>query len=222
MRQNDLFSDQHSKIRIGEQSWLLKGFSLSDTDAILNALQYIESLNLKRVMYTPGGRAMSVAMTNCGPLGWVSDAQGYRYIPVDPITGVPWPMIPSIWRTIAQAAAAECQFENFHPQACLINEYLPGSKMSLHQDKDEHNLAAPIVSFSLGIPATFMFGGLKRNDGFQSIELCDGDVVVWGGVDRLRYHGIKKIIADQHDTLGMRRINLTFRQVYQAGESTIS
>jgi DNA oxidative demethylase len=151
-------------------------------------------------------------MTNCGPLGWVTDRKGYRYSPTDPQTGEPWPTMPAILATLATSAARQGGFENFTPDACLINRYEPGAKMSLHQDKDEHDFGQPIVSVSLGLPATFLFGGIVRGDKSERIPLEHGDVVVWGGPARLRYHGILPLQSGEHPLTGAYRFNLTFRR----------
>jgi alkylated DNA repair protein (DNA oxidative demethylase) len=163
-------------------------------------------------MVTPGGFEMSVAMTNCGRLGWASDRKGYRYAPLDPLTGQRWPEMPDIFLKLAASAAAAAGFDAFVPDACLINRYAPGAKLSLHQDKDERDFRQPIVSVSLGVPAVFLFGGLKRSDKTRQVPLAHGDVVVWGGPDRLRYHGVLALKHGDHPLLGSHRINLTFRK----------
>lgn len=197
---------------LGPSACVLRGFALPYVGDLLSALADIETAAPFRHMQTPGGYSMSVAMTNCGALGWASDRHGYRYAPVDALTGLPWPVMPEVFRRLAQAAAAEGGFAGFEPDACLINRYAPGSKLSLHQDKDEQDFSAPIVSVSLGIPAVFQFGGLKRSDKTQRVPVLHGDVVVWGGVDRLRYHGVMTVKAASHAVLGAHRINLTFRK----------
>ena len=154
---------------------------------------------------------MSVAMTNCGRLGWVSDRRGYRYAPFDPDTGQPWPGMPGCFKALAASAAAEAGYPGVDPDACLINRYLPGSRLTLHQDRDEARLAEPIVSVSLGVPATFLWGGLERGGRNQRIGLQHGDVVVWGGPSRMRFHGIAPLKPAWHPATGERRINLTFR-----------
>ncbi|OQS42978.1 DNA oxidative demethylase AlkB [Chromobacterium haemolyticum] len=165
-----------------------------------------------RGMQTPGGRAMSVATSSCGACGWVSDARGYRYAERDPGSGQPWPAMPALLRALAEEAAAEAGFPGFEPDACLINCYAPGAKMSLHQDKDERDFGAPIVSVSLGLPAIFLFGGLSRAERPGRVELAHGDVLVWGGPDRMRFHGVLPVADGMHPLLGRRRINLTFRK----------
>lgn len=165
-----------------------------------------------RHLVTPGGLRMSVAMTNCGALGWISDRRGYRYDAIDPESGAPWPAMPASFMRLAAQAGARAGFEGFVPDACLINRYAPGAKLSLHQDRDEKHLSAPIVSVSLGLPATFLFGGLNRADKAQRVRLCHGDVVVWGGPSRLRFHGVLPLAGGEHDALGAQRINLTLRR----------
>lgn len=155
---------------------------------------------------------MSVAMTNCGAVGWVSDRRGYRYDAIDPDSGQPWPAMPDVFADLALQAAAKAGFPDFHPQACLVNRYEPGAKLSLHQDKDELDFNAPIVSVSLGLPATFLFGGLNRTDKTARYRLAHGDVVVWGGPARLAYHGVMPLADGEHPLLGNQRINLTFRK----------
>ena len=190
---------------------LLHGNALAFEDALLAALGTVTTQAPFRHMVTPGGFLMSVAMTNCGAVGWVTDRTGYRYDRVDPESGRPWPALPEVFRTVATAAALEAGYPGFVPDACLINCYEPGARMSLHQDKNEQELAYPIVSLSLGLPARFQFGGLKRTDPVSRYVLQHGDVVVWGGPSRLRYHGVLPLKDGVHDKLGRRRINLTFR-----------
>lgn len=164
-----------------------------------------------RHMVTPGGYTMSVAMSNCGDVGWTTDRHGYLYSPDDPQTGGRWPPMPGGFRALAQACAGEAGYRNFQPDACLINRYAPGAKLSLHQDRDEKDPAAPIVSVSLGLPAIFQFGGIKRSDPLRRILLEHGDVVVWGGESRFFYHGIQPLKEGQHPATGAFRFNLTFR-----------
>jgi alkylated DNA repair protein (DNA oxidative demethylase) len=212
----DLFADhepeQHARAeRIGEQSWLLRGFALPIVDQILPALDAVLAAAPLRHMMTPGGFSMSVGTSSCGEWGWITDRSGYRYSSVDPLSGLPWPQMPRSFTELAHSAAERAGFSDFNADSCLINRYVPGAKMSLHQDKDEKDYAAPIVSLSLGLPATFLFGGLARSDKTQRIPLLHGDMVVWGGVDRLRFHGVLPIKQGQHSRLGEQRINLTFR-----------
>ena len=165
-----------------------------------------------RHMVTPGGYTMSVAMSNCGALGWVSDPLGYHYDALDPLSGQPWPAMPACCRDLAQRAAAQAGFARFRPDACLVNVYEPGAKLSMHQDKDEKDFSAPIVSVSLGLPAVFLFGSPRRRERPQRYRLSHGDVVVWGGPARLAYHGVAALADGEHALLGRQRINLTFRR----------
>jgi DNA oxidative demethylase len=212
----NLFDNPASVNREREQlesgAFLLRGFALSEENAVLHAVQEVTTVSPFRHMITPGGYRMSVAMTNCGALGWVTDRSGYRYDARDPETGRPWPPMPGAFLRLAQTAAEDAGFPNFSPDACLINRYEPGAKLSLHQDKDERDFASPIVSVSLGIPATFLFGGLQRADSTQRIPLVHGDVVVWGGPARLRYHGVLSLKPAHHPAFGGYRVNLTFRK----------
>jgi alkylated DNA repair protein (DNA oxidative demethylase) len=212
----DLFNDedtaQHGREQIGPQSFVLRGFALPYTDALLQGVDAVAAQSPFRHMHTPGGYTMSVALTNCGTLGWTSDAQGYRYTRIDPLSGQPWPDLPDAFLRLAQAAAADAGFPGFTPDACLVNRYEPGSRLSLHQDKNERDYDAPIVSVSLGMPALFLFGGHARTDKAARVPLLHGDVVVWGGVDRLRYHGVMPMKDLPHPKLGSQRINFTLRK----------
>lgn len=213
----DLFADVEPeqpprREQLGEQSYVLRGFALPLLDRLLPALEAVLLTAPFRQMVTPGGFKMSVALSSCGTLGWTTDRSGYRYTRNDPQTGQPWPAMPEVFFELAQTAAREAGFADFVPDSCLINRYVPGAKMSLHQDKDEGSYAAPIVSVSLGLPAMFLFGGFERSDKSQRVPLFHGDIVVWGGVDRLRYHGVLPIKEGQHPRLGEQRINFTFRK----------
>ncbi|WP_460143334.1 DNA oxidative demethylase AlkB [Pseudomonas sp. S3_B08] len=212
----DLFADneplqQARAEQIGEQSWVLRGFALPQVEQLLTGLDAILAAAPLRHMVTPGGFSMSVGTSSCGQLGWITDRSGYRYSSVDPLSGLPWPSMPAVFADLAHEAAERAGFTDFQADSCLINQYVPGAKMSLHQDKDEKGYAAPIVSLSLGLPAMFLFGGFERSDKTQRIPLLHGDMVVWGGVDRLRYHGVLPIKPGRHPLLGERRINITFR-----------
>jgi alkylated DNA repair protein (DNA oxidative demethylase) len=165
-------------------------------------------------MSTPGGLEMSVAMTNCGTAGWVTDRRGYRYAPQDPVTGEPWPPMPPVFRELARGAAAAAGYPGFEPDACLLNRYLPGARLSLHQDRDEKDFSHPIVSVSVGLPAIFLFGGPKRTDKARRIALAHGDVAVWGGPSRLFHHGVLALKDGEHPALGRRRFNLTLRRAF--------
>jgi len=191
---------------------VLRGLARADAEVLLADVQAVIALAPWRHMITPGGLRMSVAMVNCGTVGWVSDARGYRYDPVDPLNGKPWPEMPASFRQLATTAAAQAGFAGFEPDACLINRYEPGTRLSLHQDRDERDFSAPIVSVSLGLPAVFLFGGLRRSDPAARVPLAHGDVVVWGGPARLRFHGVLPLKPGCHPRLGERRVNLTFRR----------
>ncbi len=197
---------------LGAGTAVLAGFALDREDELLVSLKLVVGQSPFRNMITPGGFRMSVAMSNCGPLGWVTDRTGYRYSGIDPETNRAWPEMPQAFRKLAESAANEAGFPNFVPDACLINRYEPGTKLSLHQDKDERDFAQPIVSVSLGLPATFLFGGLERRGKVVRIPLVHGDVVVWGGSARLRYHGVAPLEEGDHPQLGRVRFNLTFRK----------
>jgi DNA oxidative demethylase len=201
-----------SREAMAEGAVLLRGFARPDEAGLLAALREIEAAAPFRRMFTPGGRQMSVAMTNCGEAGWVTDRRGYRYDGADPESGNAWPAMPAVFRELAESAAREAGFGDFASDACLINRYEPGAKMSLHQDRDEKDFSAPIVSVSLGLPAIFLFGGMKRSDKPQRYLLEHGDVVVWGGPSRLFFHGIAPLADGEHPLLGRLRINLTFRK----------
>ncbi len=198
--------------RLGPGAMVLRKFALTEEAALLAELQNVISEAPFRHMITPGGFRMSVAMTNCGSLGWVSDKTGYRYDAVDAESGRTWPRMPESFLKLATCAATRVGFTDYVPDACLVNRYEPGAKLSLHQDKDEQDYQQPIVSVSLGLPAVFLFGGLKRADKAQRVQLTHGDVVVWGGPDRLRYHGVLPLKEGRHPVMGECRINLTFRK----------
>jgi DNA oxidative demethylase len=191
---------------------ILRGFALPDQKDLLAQIENVSQRSPFRHMVTPGGFTMSVAMTNCGPLGWVTDRKGYRYQAIDPLTGKPWPEMPKSFAALAKSAAEAAGFPLFSPDACLINRYEPGARMSLHQDKDEQDFTQPIVSLSLGLPAIFLYGGDQRSDKARRIAVSHGDVVVWGGPARLRYHGVAPLKEGAHPVLGRYRYNLTFRR----------
>lgn len=192
--------------------FLLKGFALANEQILLADIAAIISQAPLRHMMTRMGFKLSAAMTNCGVLGWTSSRKGYRYDTLDPNTGKPWPAMPDSFLQLAKSAAAQASFSNFQPDACLINQYKVGASMGLHQDKDELDFSQPIVSVSLGIPAVFQFGGLVRSDKPIKIPLMHGDIVVWGGESRLKYHGIMPLKPNNHKGLGAYRFNLTFRK----------
>jgi alkylated DNA repair protein (DNA oxidative demethylase) len=197
---------------LAEGAVLLRGFAWRQAPALVAAVDEIAAAAPFRHMETPGGYRMSVAMTNCGRAGWVTDRRGYRYEANDPLTGRPWPAMPALIRETAAAAAAAAGFPGFAPDACLVNRYAPGTKLALHQDKDERDFAQPIVSVSLGLPALFLWGGSRRSDRPRRVPLASGDVVVWGGPARLAFHGVAPL-EEGHDPLtGASRINLTLRR----------
>lgn len=206
----DLFDGTDQPLAPG--AVLLRGFARDVAPALIDAARAVIAGAPLRHMVTPGGLKMGVAMTNCGPLGWVSDRRGYRYQAADPLSGAPWPALPEAFRALALDAAARAGFPGFVPDACLVNRYAPGTRLSLHQDRDEADFGAPIVSVSLGLPAVFLFGGLSRADRPRRLALEHGDVVVWGGPSRLVYHGVAPLAAGDHPLLGAQRINLTFRK----------
>ena len=214
----DLFADEPmadsrpARVAIGEQACVLRGFALAAAPLLWSDIEAVARAAPFRHMLTPGGQRMSVATTSCGEWGWITDRRGYRYARGDPESGRPWPAMPSSWMRLAHDAAAAAGFDGFAPDACLINRYEPGTRMSLHQDRDERDFGAPIVSVSLGIAAVFLFGGQQRADKAARVPLQHGDVVVWGGVDRLRFHGVMPLREDVHPLLGAQRINLTFRR----------
>ncbi|MFN3358229.1 MAG: DNA oxidative demethylase AlkB, partial [Pseudomonas sp.] len=203
----DLFADDAlqqpaGREQIGEQSYVLRGYALRWIERLLPELRRVLAQSPFRQMVTPGGFTMSAALSSCGALGWTTDTTGYRYSPLDPRNQRPWPALPDALRELAVQAAAEAGFREFAPDACLINRYVPGAKMSLHQDKNERDYSAPVVSVSLGLPAIFLFGGHARSDKPQKISLFHGDVVIWGGVDRLRFHGVMPIKEGTHPIMG--------------------
>jgi alkylated DNA repair protein (DNA oxidative demethylase) len=198
---------------MAEGAVLLREFVGESEPELIAVLREIVAQAPLRRMFTPGGHQMSVAMTNCGSAGWVTDRTGYRYSPDDPETAKPWPAMPPLLRELADRAAESAGFAGFSPDVCLINRYVPGAKMSLHQDKDELDFTAPIVSASLGLPAIFMFGGLKRSDKPRRFRLEHGDVAVWGGPSRLFFHGVAPLAEGNHPVMGPQRLNLTFRKI---------
>lgn len=201
-----------SQEAMAEGAVLLRGFARPIERELIADIDNIVAQAPFRHMVTPGGHSMSVAMTNCGRIGWVTDANGYRYDANDPESAKPWPAMPPSFCQLAAQAAVAAGFAPFSPDACLINRYAPGARMSLHQDKDETNFAAPIVSVSLGLPATFLFGGMKRSDKPRRFRLEHGDIAVWGGPARLAFHGVAPLADVDHALLGRQRINLTFRK----------
>jgi alkylated DNA repair protein (DNA oxidative demethylase) len=197
-----------------EGAVLLRGFAVAQAPLLLEEVARVARAAAFRHLVTPGGYTMSVAMTNCGRVGWVSDRTGYRYDRVDPETGLDWPPMPTVFLDIAARAAAEAGFARYDPDACLINRYTAGARLSLHQDRDEKDALAPIVSVSLGLPAVFLWGGKRRSDPVRRIPLENGDVAVWGGPARFVYHGVAPLRDGEHPWTGTTRINLTFRKVF--------
>lgn len=212
--QGDLFSDSLDRTpqALASGVTLLPGQALDAQHAIWLAVRQILQQAPLRQMQTPGGHTMSVSMSNCGQLGWISGSQGYRYSPLDPVSQQPWPAMPDSLCRLANSWAATAGFDGFDSNACLINCYRPGSKMSMHQDRDERDFTQPIVTLSLGLSARFMLGGLTRQAAHQKILLQHGDVLVFGGPARLCFHGIMPLSAGQHPMLGDQRISLTFRR----------
>ncbi|MDD2878136.1 MAG: DNA oxidative demethylase AlkB [Acidiphilium sp.] len=211
----DLFSDfqrERKTEALAENAVLLRGFAVSEAPELIAALDRTLAASPLRHMNTPGGRRMSVAMSNCGSLGWVSDQSGYRYLRTDPLTNNPWPPIPLPFIRLAARAASTAGYVKFAPDACLINCYQPGARLSLHQDRNEHDFTAPIVSISLGLPAIFLFGGNTRGERPRRFRLESGDVAVWGGASRLAFHGVAPLADGDNALTGRRRINLTFRK----------
>ncbi len=213
-----LFEDLHDCLprreALAPGALLLRGFASALSPALVEAVKTVAEAAPFRHLVTPGGYTMSVAMTNCGPLGWISDRSGYRYGDRDPMSQQLWPPMPALFYELARAAAETAGYPNFVPDACLINRYLPASKLSLHQDRDERDQRQPIVSVSLGLPAVFQFGGLKRSDRLVRYPLYHGDVVVWGGPSRLAYHGVLPLANGHHPLTAGERLNLTFRRAH--------
>ena len=201
-----------SRETMAEGAVLLRGFAGAVESDLIAGIADIAAQAPFRHMVTPGGHQMSVAMTNCGNAGWVTDRSGYRYDGVDPESRKAWPAMPPSFHALAARAAATTGYDGFSPDACLINRYAPGARMSLHQDKDEDDFSAPIVSVSLGLPAIFLFGGLQRGDRPRRFRLAHGDIVVWGGPSRLVFHGVAPLADGEHALIGRQRINLTFRK----------
>jgi alkylated DNA repair protein (DNA oxidative demethylase) len=211
----DLFATlepQPSREPIAPGAVLLRAFAWAQQEELAAAAAQVIAQSPLRHMQTPGGFRMSVAMSNCGEYGWVTDRRGYRYQRDDPLSGDPWPEMPGAFRELAVRAAQEAGFRGFDPDACLVNRYEPGARMSLHQDKNEQDMGQPIVSVSLGLPATFLFGGMERADKPRKMRLESGDVVVWGGPARLLYHGVDALPEGEHPLTGRCRYNLTFRR----------
>ncbi len=222
---SSLFDDHASSAtveRLEEGAVVLHSFAAFESSALVEEVERIARVAPFRHMKTPGGYTMSVAMTNCGRVGWISDTTGYRYDPKDPETTDPWPSLPAAFLRLATSAAAAGGFAGYDPDACLINRYAVGAKLSLHQDRDEEDAWSPIVSVSLGLPAVFLWGGKRRSDPVRRLRLESGDVVVWGGPARFAYHGVAPLKTGDHPLTGPTRINLTFRKVYRENTATAS
>jgi alkylated DNA repair protein (DNA oxidative demethylase) len=212
---SDLFAEVAPAVeteKLADGAFLFRRFAGESTASIVRLVSQIAEVSPFRHMITPGGKRMSVAMTNCGSAGWTTDRQGYRYAKIDPETGAPWPPMPSTFQQLAERAAERAGFGSFEPDSCLINRYEPGTKLSLHQDRDEKSYEFPIVSVSLGLPAKFLFGGLVRTERPRRFRLENGDVVVWGGPSRLAFHGVDTLADGEHPLTGRFRLNLTFRR----------
>lgn len=215
MINRELFDDidtEQPPEQLATDFWLFHSMALNQDECLLKAVDSVLQHSPLRHMITPGGFTMSAAMSNCGEYGWVTDRRGYRYTSIDPVSGEHWPVMPDIFRKLSEQAATLAGFNSFSPDACLINSYQTTAKMSLHQDKNEADYSQPVVSVSLGVSAIFLLGGMQRNDKTQKIFLKHGDVMVWGGESRLRYHGILPIKSQYHPLTGEKRINITFRK----------
>jgi DNA oxidative demethylase len=217
MKQSSLFDTSSlspSQEWLEEGALLLRRFATAKAERLMSEILDVAEAAPFRHLVTPGGFTMSVAMTNCGRVGWVSDRSGYRYDPLDPLKGSPWPTLPTDFLQLASAAAEEAGFKDYDPDACLINRYAEGARLSLHQDRDEKDAWSPIVSVSLGVPAVFLWGGKRRSDPTRRLNLESGDVVVWGGPARFTYHGVAPLRGGEHPLTGTLRFNLTFRKVF--------
>jgi DNA oxidative demethylase len=215
IRGDDLFAEiapGDEILKLAEGAVLLRRFVADSAEPLVQMVWRIANISPFRHMVTPGGHRMSVAMTNCGRAGWTTDSHGYRYTTIDPETGRPWPPMPPAFQRLAESAAERAGFADFKPDSCLINRYEPGTKLSLHQDRNEKSYESPIVSVSLGLPAKFLFGGLRRSERPRRLRLESGDVVVWGGPSRLAFHGVDTLADGDHPLTGKYRLNLTFRK----------
>ena len=201
-----------ARVALGDRAVVLRGLARERAPDLIAAIDVIAAVSPFRHMVTPGGWEMSVALTNCGQAGWVTDRSGYRYDPIDPMTGRPWPAMPAAFANLAVEAAAAAGFDGFCPDACLVNRYAPGARLSLHQDRNERDFDQPIVSVSLGLPAVFLWGGKRRTDRVRRVPVAHGDIVVWGGPDRLTFHGVNALAEGAHPLTGAYRFNFTFRR----------
>lgn len=204
---------------IAEGAVLLRGWAAVNDAQWLAAVRQVLAQQPFQAAYTASGLPMSVRTSNCGSWGWAASRSGYGYTRSDPDSGRPWPEMPIFLKLQAQALASAAGYLAFDPDVCLINSYELGAKMGLHHDADEKDKAAPIVSVSLGLPCTFVWGGLQRSDPVRSFALEHGDVLVWGGASRMVFHGVRPLRAGQHHLLGAQRWNLTFRMVRAAYEA---
>lgn len=209
---NDGAAGEVQRLALGACAVLLRGFARPMAARLIARITDIAAASPFRHMTTPGGWTMSVALTNCGAVGWVTDRTGYRYDANDPLGGQPWPAMPRLFSKLAGDAAKAAGYSGLRPDACLINRYTPQARLSLHQDRDERDFTQPIVSVSLGLPAVFLWGGKKRNGRPLRLLMQSGDVIVWGGSDRLNFHGIHSVAEGEHPLTGGYRFNLTFRR----------
>ncbi|THJ30850.1 DNA oxidative demethylase AlkB [Lampropedia aestuarii] len=210
----DLFADspEEQRVALGPQAVVLRQKASPLAAELVARIEDVLQHSPLYQMATPGGKPLSVRTTSCGTHGWSSDPTGYSYVRHHPLTDQAWPEIPAAWSALATEAAQEAGFAQFAPDTCLINQYGLDSKMALHQDRSEQDLRQPVVSISLGMSALFLWGGMQRSDKPAHVLLHHGDMVVWGGVDRLRFHGIKHLTGAPHPQLGAMRYNLTLRR----------
>jgi len=197
-------------IAIAPEVLLLKHHAI--TAPLVAAIERISREAPFRRLHTPGGGQMSVAMTNCGTVGWHSDTRGYRYLDRDPESGRPWPPMPPAFLSLASHAAAMAGFPGFEPDCCLVNRYAIGSQMGAHRDYDELDMRHAIVSVSIGLPAVFVWYGARRKGPAIPVLVEDGDVVVFGGAARAGYHGVRRLAARPEAACDAVRYNLTFRR----------
>jgi alkylated DNA repair protein (DNA oxidative demethylase) len=208
----DEVQDGFSRVALGPSAVVLRGFARARAPELVATIGAVAAISPARHMVTPGCWEMSVAMTDCGQVGWVTDRAGYRYDAINPATHRPWPAMPQAFSDLAAEAAEAAGFSGFCPDACLVNRYAPGAQLSLYQDRNEGDFDQPIVSVSLGLPAIFLWGGKTRAEKVRRIPLFHGDVVVWGGPDRLTFHGVHALAESTHPLTAAYRFNLTVRQ----------
>ncbi|MFT9256855.1 MAG: DNA oxidative demethylase AlkB [Acetobacter sp.] len=202
-----------SRMMLDDGALVLPGFITPEATHLLRIIEQVAAFAPFRQMATPGGGTMSAAMTGCGAAVWVTDHTGYRYTSHDPLTRQPWPAMPPLLAELGEQAAQAAGFTGFTPNTALLNRYAPGSRMGLHQDRDEGECSQPVVSFSLGRSAIFQWGGARRTDPVRTVILHHGDAVVWGGPARLFFHGIKPLGHETHPLTGDLRYNITLRYV---------